>query len=433
MDRSKKLILPAVKGRMGDRDYYTTVMRLGDVAVRVRRAVAMPMELPSEKLQRPITNTRVKEVADYLRRSPDRFFNSLVVAMYGPPQWRHFKKFSTPSLEKYAEVMGFLELSGTENMYALDGQHRLFGIDMFLQDLAMSESAAASARAADELVSVIFVEHGIAPKEVVRSRRLFTVLNKKVVKVSKRDTIYLDEDSAMAITVRSFIEEKSGIFSMKQKKVYEGSDNTIPRGETRCFTSIGALYDCLYFLFTKAFYRDKKKVKATLESKRLPPAELATLRNNTEEFFEMLGEEVPLVGKYLRAQTTQEIDEMSPEMRSPTEGGHLLFRPMGLKAFVEIVCSHYEQHTTKQQAYDNEVMRKAIKKAARLPLELSARPAAGVVWVNSKMAPKNFPLLKKVFRHMLKLQQKDDKIEIERQYRDILGSANASLPPQVKG
>ena len=255
-----KLTLPAVKGRMGDRDYYATVMRLEDVVERVQRAVAM--ELPSEKLQRSIKDKRIGEIADYLRDSPDRFFNSLVVGMYGPPQWRHFEGFSAPSLKKYAEVMGFLELSGTEKMYALDGQHRLFGIDMFLQGLETPKGAV------DELVGVIVVEHDTAPKEKVRSRRLFTVLNKKVVKVAKRDIIYLDEDSPMAITVRYLIEKEGGIFSMKQGRVYEGSDNTIPRGKKRCFTSVGALYDCLCLLFTKAFCRDKRK--DALESKRLP-------------------------------------------------------------------------------------------------------------------------------------------------------------------
>ena len=423
MDRHTKLTLPAVKGRMGDRDYYATVMRLGDVAERVQRAVEM--EVPSEKLQRPIKNKRVGEIADYLRGSPDRFFNSLVVGMYGPPQWRHFQKFSAPSLEKYAEVMGFLELSGTERMYALDGQHRLFGIDTFLQDITTPKSAA------DELVSVIVVEHGKAPKDRVRSRRLFTVLNKKVVKVAKRDIIYLDEDSPMAITVRYLIEKKRGIFSMEQERVYDGSDNTIPRGKTRCFTSVGALYDCLCLLFTKAFYRDQKK--ETLESKRLPALELKKLRNNTEDFFNMLGEYVPPVGEYFGAQTTQEIDEMFPELRNSTDGGHLLFRPMGLKAFVEIVCALYQQRTTKRQVYDHEVMREAIKKAAQLPLELSVRPVADVVWVNSKIVPPKFSLLKKVFRHMLELSPRDKESQIEEEYRGVLGDPKASLPPRVKG
>ena len=127
------------------------------------------------------------------------------------------------------------------------------------------------------------------------------------------------------------------------------------------------------------------------------------LRHNTEEFFNILGKEVRPVGRYFRAKTPQEIDDMFPKLRNSTEGGHLLFRPMGLKAFVEIVCSLYEQRTIKQKAYNPDAMHKAIKDAAGLPLELSDRPAVDVVWVNSKIAPKNFLLLKKVFRHMLGL------------------------------
>ena len=114
----------------------------------------------------------------------------------------------------------------------------------------------------DELVGVLFVEHrDTPPRNRKRSRRLFTVLNKEAVKVSKKDIIYLDEDSAMAITTRALIEGYDSILSLERNKIYAAAGNALPRSEkaAHCFTTVGALYDCLGMLFMKAFCRGKTK------------------------------------------------------------------------------------------------------------------------------------------------------------------------------
>ena len=425
------LIIPAVKGRMGDRNYYAAVMRMQDVAARVGQAVEM--EQPSQKLQRPKADKRVKEIVEYLS-SDDRFFNSLVVAMYGAANWRHFDDFSVPDFKGYAEFIGFLELSGSEKMYALDGQHRLFGIQTFLQAPAKSREAMAKIRElADESVGVVFVEHYENQQDRLRSRRLFTVLNKKVVKVSKRDIIYLDEDSAMAITTRALIEDDDGIFSLKRERVYDGPGNTLPRSEERtrlCFTSVGTLYDCFCELFTKAFRRGMKK--SALESERLLDSDLDVLREQTKEFFTMLEKYIPEVGMLFRASTDQDIASVVSCQRNQTDGGHLLFRPMGLKVFVEVVCSLYEQGKTKEMAYSSEEMRQAIEKAAQLPLGLNEEPAKGVVWNTAKhtIETKHFRLLGKVYRHMLGIGKEGELLA--KQYQNALGDPSAKLP-QLKG
>ena len=132
-----KLIIPAVKGWMGDRNYFSAVMRMRDIDGRVKPAADMYKAVrevpPSHHLQRAASTKRVKEIHEYLSKSDERFFNSLVVAMHGAPNWRHFKSISEPVFKEYVEFMGFLELSGKEEMYALDGQHRLLGIQSFMK------------------------------------------------------------------------------------------------------------------------------------------------------------------------------------------------------------------------------------------------------------------------------------------------------------
>ena len=212
-----KLILPAVKGRMGNRNYFVTVMLIKDIVERVKLAGEMnPQdEQPSVKLQRDIKDKRLPAISDYLLRQKERFFNSLVIGIHGDPKWRCFDNFSPKNLSDYKEFLGFIELSGKEEMYALDGQHRLRGMknatenaqsDMFKNITTLSED--------EESVGVVFVAHyGTPPEMRQKSRRLFTVLNKHANKVSKRDIIYLDEDDAAAIITRKLIERKKSIFT----------------------------------------------------------------------------------------------------------------------------------------------------------------------------------------------------------------------------
>jgi DNA sulfur modification protein DndB len=103
--------------------------------------------------------------------------------------------------EEAKDSIGFLRLTGTEKLFAIDGQHRLSGIKHAIEhDLELSE----------ELVPVIFVGHANTVVGMRRTRRLFTTLNKTAVPVTKRDIIIaLDEDDVMAITARRLYEEDS--------------------------------------------------------------------------------------------------------------------------------------------------------------------------------------------------------------------------------
>ena len=102
------------------------------------------------------------------------------------------------------ESLGFLTLRGDENLFALDGQHRLAGIKKAIKDGIDQDPY-------DDL-SVIFVAHQTTKKGLERTRRLFTTLNKTARPVSKGDIVALDEDDAMAICVRWLI-EKTNLFS----------------------------------------------------------------------------------------------------------------------------------------------------------------------------------------------------------------------------
>src|SRR5205823_2004735 len=132
---------------------------------------------------------RSGEIQTYLRSQPLRFFNALVIGTYGGhPQWH---EVSIRRLESrigdspaYLEgALGILTLEGTEKLFAIDGQHRVAGIEK-----AVGEKP----ELGDEEVCVIFVSGVVAEKRsedeqgFERTRRLFTTLNRYAKPVSKR-------------------------------------------------------------------------------------------------------------------------------------------------------------------------------------------------------------------------------------------------------
>ena len=87
--KGAKVVLPALRGMMGDWIYYSCLMNLADLSSRVRYADEVHKNKSlSDMIQRQIKGNRGKQIAEYLSTQPERFFNSLVIATYGgQPNW----------------------------------------------------------------------------------------------------------------------------------------------------------------------------------------------------------------------------------------------------------------------------------------------------------------------------------------------------------
>ena len=239
MNSNGELLLPALRGHIGDWVYYTCLMPISEIALRVDYAKDIHNDKALSRLiQRSLEGERAEHIASYLERTTERFFNSLVLATYdGHPEWLevgNFGKTSDQGLvsrigEQALDTLGFLSLSGDEKIFAVDGQHRLAGIKRAIAD---------QTDFGIERLSVIFIAHSEAKRE--RTRRLFTTLNKTAKAVKKRDIIALDEDDTMAITARRFIETNSWFSS--PKILIEASEN-IPSTNRVSLTTISNLYD----------------------------------------------------------------------------------------------------------------------------------------------------------------------------------------------
>ncbi len=360
----RKIVLPALRGIMGDWVYYSCLMDLTEIGSRVRFAKDIHKSTAlSDMIQRQISNARGPQIARYIAKQPERFFNSLVVATYGGrPDWHALSDIRNRTesddlgglSEETIASIGFLTLRGDEELFALDGQHRLAGIKKAIADGLQQDPY-------DE-VSVILVAHHDTDSGLQRTRRLFTTLNKTAKPVSKGDIIALDEDDVMAICVRRLIEE-TNLF--RGKRLAFVANNNMPVGDLTSLTTIGNLYDVLTILFTNTS-SDLKTSKLSLQQVRPDDETLERYFRYAMRYFQYLSEHFTELHDFFVARSTHSV----VRRYRGNHGGSIVFRPVGLELMTLIISRLTVDMSLEQ----------AVKIASRLPRNLDENPYLGLLW-----------------------------------------------------
>ncbi len=407
------LIVPALRGFFGDWVYYSCLMKLSDLAHNVDFAEALhPNRGLSDWIQRRLEEARGSEIAQYLR-SEQRFFNSLVVAVYGgDPAWYEAGDIrpvvGAPDLPQISEEtrfsIGFLSLSGRERLFAVDGQHRLAGIKV-----AVEQGAAIS----DDDASVLMISHKNDAQGMERTRRLFTTLNKTARNVAKKDIIALDEDDVMAVCVRRLIDEHP---YFTDGRIALNNTSNLHHDDQKSFTSIVNLYDVLLALFRVHPSRKKKK---QLQFNRPAPADLDRYYDLAVSFFEALVENFPPLAHYMRADVG---DDACAKLRAAS-GGHILFRPIGLLLYARLAAELHHMMDMPQ----------SVQVIAKLPTSLTAPPYVNVLWNKrqGRMQTDNDVLVFRVLRYML--GDSDGEKQLSNDYAKALDlpQSQVRLPKQI--
>ena len=386
----EKLYLPSLRGIMGDWVYYPTLMKLKDIAERVKIAEEVyQSKTLSEMVQHEIKRKRGKEIKEYLLKQEQRFFNSLIVAVYeGDPSWydiTHIESNNPYDPENIPEDVvagiGILSLNGKEELFTLDGQHRLIGI---------KEAVAESPHLGEDELSIIFIAHRTEPDGMERTRRLFTTLNKNTVRVSKGETIALDEDDTIAITVRRLVTENP--MFMEDRILNSPTDN-VPRSNKTCLTTIGNLYDLLEILFTKVYVLSEKKTfkdrKDELTKMRQPDHILDEHHQNACDYFKRLTNSFSPLQEFVN---THDNPTVVKKYRHP-EGGSVLFRPIGLKVLTEVIAGLAEKYALSE----------CFRMISKLPTDLTEIPYNGIIWhpIPQTIRAKNRVLVRNLLLYML--------------------------------
>ena len=417
----KKLYLPSLRGLIGDWVYYPTLMKLKDIAARIKIAEELyESKTLSDMVQRYIKRNRGREIKDYLLNQQQRFFNSLIVAVYeGDPTWYDITSIESNNLldtedipEDVVAGIGILSLNGEEELFTLDGQHRLIGI---------KEAIVENPELGEEELSIIFIAHRTDLEGMERSRRLFTTLNKNAVRVSKGEIITLDEDDTMAITVRRLVSENS---MFTEDRILNNTTDNIPKSNQTCLTTIGNLYDLLGILFTRVSIISKKKRPSDRKK------ELTKIRQSDE----VLNQHYLNACEYFKQLTNcflpleefaSSIDDYPIVVKKyrHSDGGSVLFRPMGLKILTEIVAVLAEKYP----------LTECFKMISKLPTDLTKDPYNRVIWDSSqKKIINGSTLARNLLLYMLNHPSKDvDKLHED--YAKALGveTNQIGLPKRI--
>ena len=413
------ILLPALQGQFGDWVYYAAIMPLSEVRDRIGFAHLLHRnrnlgELIQRQLQDSGSGKRNRQdaIANYLKETDSRFFNGIVVGIYGgEPVWHPFGITARPdfNMENIGylaeqERVGFLELTGTERLFALDGQHRVSGIKRALEK---------NGDAAADILTVLFVPHSNTVEGIQRTRGLFIDLNKRAVPVGLKDIIILDEVDLPAILARRLVDDHKW-FSRGQVDIQRFTP-TIPPDSDALF-SIATLYGVIKRLLSSAFAAtsDERKELREAVNIRLTEERIDYYYGRAVQYFCSLADLNKRLKEYLDAGPESGIASMArdPEVRD------VLFRPVGQMAFANAIAG-----VSKAKGMDI-----ALETAGMFPLDMAVPPFASVIWdtERERIIASGAPLAGRLLRYMCGFEPANEKMRLS--YRLAVGDNSASLP-----
>jgi DNA sulfur modification protein DndB len=209
------ITFPAIRGKMGDRDFFLVTMSLRQLA---RTLDPTPDELPAEqRAQRSLNERRVPDITRYLiDRENDWVFGSLTVSFDGESEFQPVKDGP--------EGVGVLTLSPDTVFVIVDGQHRLAAIQQALKENVLLGR---------QRVGVMFIPF----EDLDRNQQVFSDLNRTVQKTSRSlDILYNHADPlngvVLAMTTR---------VPLFKKKVEKDSQSLALRSPK--LVTLSSLYD----------------------------------------------------------------------------------------------------------------------------------------------------------------------------------------------
>jgi DNA sulfur modification protein DndB len=401
---------------MGDWIYYVTTLSFHQVAALVKPSKELvDSESLEDLIQRRLTK-RSAGIARYLQNEEQRFFNALVLAVYGgEPEWFEMSLsslsddegsgVSEEELQNAEGAVGLLRLTGKESIFAIDGQHRAKGIGEAVRKDKALES---------EHVAVVFVGHRLDSEGKKRSRRLFTTLNKYAKPVGPYDRIALDEDDVAAILTRKLAEEHR---SLKGDRLSKAESASIQSTDLTSVTTLKTVYDICNILIKNRTVSGIKWSPARISTPRPSDEALAAVYKLPDVFWTNLMEVSPT----FNAAVMRDWEERAKlPLRDPS-GGDLALRPIGQLALALAVRLLTDQGVSEVDVY---------ARLAKVELKLSAKVWSGVLWNSADKTMITSELSKKVAAGLL-VKMAGGSVDEKRllaDYRKLMANPEAKLP-----
>ncbi len=407
---TNKTFIPAFKAKVGDWDYYICVMKYAEVARQVGFAYELGGNADLNTLIQRGLSHRTQAIKDYLMKSEHRFLGALLVAAWGgAPQYMSVSMDDPDGvLSGIDKQFGVLTFDGTQQYFALDGQHRL---------KAIKEALKSNPEIGQEDICVIMVSHYDTEEGKVRTRRLFTNINRNAKATTGAENIVLDEDDGPAIVTRRLITEHpffsaQGVIKVFTRQGEEGelklASGNVSQSEKRAFTTIANLYDMvrsLSFGLDPAMQkRDARPSDEVLESAYV------TIGQRLDDLLKATGN----IRESLLAGTS------AKDIRFPKNneaGGHAFMRPVIQKAVARAAAQIAEQDVLPWNA--------VMERLSKLPWQIGQAPWTAVFNTsNNKMvtAKENVTLLDDLVYAHVAAPSKQFIINARKEYKQVRGS-----------
>lgn len=324
--------VPAIRGQMGDWTYYVTAMKMAKVARETKFAEDLHKKTELDELMQREIGDRVKrEMVPYLLNQPQHFYGALIVAVYGgEPEFSPVRIAEHDLLddnERSTYGFGLLRFDGSQQYFALDGQHRLKSIQLALEqnpDLGREE------------VTVIIVKHENTLDGLARTRRLFSTLNRRAEKTKVGLNIAIDEDDPVAITTRRLVREHvylGNLSLVKANKEGLGSKRlSTSAKDAPYFTTLQTLYECNELLL-KSFRGGLDIDKANRPDATTLDEYFDYLSGLWKDIFEASPDLIPVIEK------RQKVGALRIDKRVNGGGGSAIARPIGQLIVAEVIMA----------------------------------------------------------------------------------------------
>lgn len=350
--------IPAIKGKIGNWIYYCGVMSFADICKVVTASISELYEAKSlgDALQRGLTDNFIG-IKNYILHDKERFFNALILAIYdGDPQWL---EVGFRGDERDVTSIGFLEFNGKEQVFPVDGQHRVRGIQE-----ALSENH----ELGDEQVPVVFIAHSNTEKGIKRTRKLFSTINRRAKPVQANENIALDEDDISAIITRDLIENYP-LFS--GDNVIDNKGKQIPANNEVAFMSLISMYQCIDLIIKERKKKDGiSSVKYNKEYKLFRPDEdeISRIKKHVYSIMDSFVQNTIIIKQYVNMNS----DSKAKSFRN-SKGGDLLFRPIAQPEYFSSALRIQDNNKHKSFA-------DVFEKMDKIPRDISKAPWLGLVW-----------------------------------------------------
>lgn len=355
------IVIPAIRGKIGNTEYFEATMKVRDLV----HAVRPPKDMDGwanfsieERMQREPDPKRIKaQLAPYIAKNEDRFFGSIIVLVYkGEITFETLSdlmKTIPAAYRQNSQRIGFITIDGG-TLIVLDGQHRLLALRMVQQGEVPGEFAG---DVIDDEVCVIFINY----EGDVKTRRIFNTVNRYAKQTSRGDNIITSEDDGYAIVSRWLLRETEPLG--KPVDIVNWKSNTLVKRSAQ-LTTISAIYETVK-LILKSHGIDKLS-----EQDRPTDEELDTYLGYCSEVWDALLQGIPSYKAALADPSK------IPGMREDDASTALLFKPAAQIALVDGLLRAVDHADLK--------MAEAIERVGRIKdWQMNAKQWDGVIMKRS--------------------------------------------------